>query len=215
MNDFVHCSLSMTNIVVDYSGKICLCNFDQCVYKIHRIARVGGGHYEYSAPETMMQPRQLIYEMVEYKINIDCFAVGVMAWDLATGIHAFADVQKDSYRKMLKLSKLWVQLSEGDPNDNIMKYITEIMDIPFESKPNRLGSLSCQIALLLCDEKNQLSAERIFKEFNEENNLQRRQLWFNILTVHGLSSLIECNFGHSAGESPWQNGIPDFTGSID
>jgi hypothetical protein len=71
----------MTNVVEDYSGRIRLDNFGQCQSMEHGIAPVGHGHYKYSTPETVTMPRQSVYEQTEHKMNIDCFAVGVMAWE--------------------------------------------------------------------------------------------------------------------------------------
>jgi hypothetical protein len=183
----------MSNIIVDYSGGICLCNFDQCLSKTHGIVRVGRDHYKYSAPEIMTKPEQSIYEMIEYRMNVDCFSVGMMTWELINGIHAFADIEKDSNspvadliilyyiilycnRKMLKLSQLWLDLSEGDSKSNIMKNITTIMNVKLESTSNVLYSLSYYIALLLRDVHNRLSVEQILREFREEDNAGRRRL---------------------------------------
>jgi hypothetical protein len=44
----------------------------------------------------MITPRQSAYKQIEQKMNIDYFAVGVMAWELATGIHAFTNPEEDS-----------------------------------------------------------------------------------------------------------------------
>jgi hypothetical protein len=61
------------------------------------------------------------------------------------------------------LSQLGAELSEGDPNGHIMKYITKIMKIPLESKLSNLGSLTYYVALLLREEKDRLSAEGILE----------------------------------------------------
>jgi hypothetical protein len=171
-----------------------------------------------------MMPRQSVYKHIEPQMNIDCFAVGVMAWELTTRIHALTNREEDSnspvtdlnisyyHRKMSMLSQLWVELSEGDPNSNIMKYITKIMNIPLESKPNKLDSPTYYIARLLRREKGRLSAERILEEFNPENNEGHRELWLNMLIASGLTSLNERNFGYSAGESSRQDGVSDPTG---
>jgi hypothetical protein len=116
---------------------------------------------------------------------------------------------------MSKLSKLWVELSEGNSNGNIMKYITEILGIPVESEPNRLGSLSYLIALLLRDEENRLSTERILQEFDDENNQRRRESRLNMLTANGLTSRNERNFGRSARESDWKSGMSDPAGATE
>jgi hypothetical protein len=172
----------------------------------------------------MMMPRQSVYKQIEYQMNIDCFAVGVMTGELATHIHAFTNPEEDSnspvtdlkisyyHRKMSVLSQLRVELSEGDPNRNIMKYVTKFLNIPLESKPNKLSSLTYSLALPLRDEKNRLSAEGILEEFSPETNEGRRELWLNMLTVSGLTSLNERNFGRSAGESSRQDGVSDPTG---
>jgi hypothetical protein len=116
--NFVHCTLYMTNVAADHSGRVRLDNFGQCQSMEHGIARIGRRHYKYSAPETMMMPRQSAHKQTEHKMNIDCFAVGVMAWELATGIRAFTNSEEASnspitdhnislyHRKMYMLSQL-------------------------------------------------------------------------------------------------------------
>jgi hypothetical protein len=96
LNGFIHCNLWRSNVVVDYHGNFCAHNFDECLHKEHGRARVRRGHYKYSAPETMLRPGQSIYNQINDNVNRDCFAVGVMAWEFATDIHAFANVEKDS-----------------------------------------------------------------------------------------------------------------------
>jgi hypothetical protein len=140
-SDCVHCNLSMANVVVDYPRRIRVRNFDHYQSQDECWARLGRGHYKDSAPKSLVMPRKSIYDKAKYEANVDCFAVGVMAWKLATGSNAFDDLAQDSNspaadmngvyynRKISKLSESWVQFSQGDPAGDTMKHITKIMDI--------------------------------------------------------------------------------------
>jgi hypothetical protein len=44
---------------------------------------------KHSGPEAMIMQSKSIDNYMKYKDNVDCFAVGVMTWELATGINAF------------------------------------------------------------------------------------------------------------------------------
>jgi hypothetical protein len=91
--------------VMDYLTKFNDCGFVHCNIIIINYgesmlkggcARAGHGHYKYSASETMLKPGTSIYDTVTYSENVDCFAVGVMAWELATGGHAFPNTEATS-----------------------------------------------------------------------------------------------------------------------
>jgi hypothetical protein len=171
----------MTNVVVEYSKRIRLCNFDKCESIEHGIARVGRGYYKYSAPETIIAPRKSTHHEIKYRENVDCFAVGVMPWKFVTGIHTFADTEKDSnspiadlnvlydHRKRCKLNEVGVQFSEGDPNANIVKPMRKILDIQLEDCPEQICSLSFSIALQLPDEKT----DQRLKKYSR-NSFQKR-----------------------------------------
>jgi hypothetical protein len=124
----------MSNVVVDYNGNTCVCNHDQCLPE-DELARVGCGHYKCAAPETMKKPTHFIYENTLYYNKVNCFAVGVMARELATGRHAFANMEEDSNlvvadmnilyynRKRNILSKLWVDFAESVSMNHIVEII--------------------------------------------------------------------------------------------
>jgi hypothetical protein len=44
----------------------------------------------------MIMPKKSLYDKGMYKQNVDCFALGVRAWELATGTNAFNNVAQDS-----------------------------------------------------------------------------------------------------------------------
>jgi serine/threonine protein kinase len=214
---FIHCHLSLNNVVVDDNGNICVYNFDQCLRRDGCVVHAGRRHYKYSAPETMKRPRHSIYENVKHKINIDCFAVGVIAWELAKGMHAFANVEANSNlvaadmsvlyynRKSNILSKFWDDLAEGGN----MNHITTIMDIPLESIPNVEYLLAYYIIQLLRDGTDRLGAEELLGKFDEDDNNRQRNLWSAMLTGNGLISLNECSPGRNAGGTPGEDGAND------
>jgi hypothetical protein len=187
---FVHCNLNMNNVVVGYDGGILINNFDHCLHT-NVITRCGRGNNKYSAPETMKKPGSSIYENVEYNENTDCFAVGVMAWELATGVHAFANVEETSdsmiadisvlyyNRKMNLLSKLMEQLANNS--------IGKIMNIQLEEKPNSKFSFTYYIATLLRDGKSRPTAKIIYQDLdkNADYNLLRFA-WIEYLTGNEL-----------------------------
>jgi hypothetical protein len=187
---FVHCNLNMNNVVVGYDGGIFIKNFDQSLHT-NVATRRGRGNNKYAAPETMKKPGSSIYENVEYGENTDCFAVGVMAWELATGVHAFANVEGTSdsitadisvlyyNRKMNLLSKLMEQLA----NDSI----GEIMNIKLEEKPNSKFSFSYYIATLLRDGKSRPTAKIIYEDLHKNADYSfPRIAWFQYLTGNEL-----------------------------
>jgi hypothetical protein len=95
----------MSNVVIDHDGNIKIIEYDESLSK-GGCARLGRGHYEYSAPEIMLKPGASIYTIIKYKENIDCFSVGVMAWELATGMRAFSHVEADSSLLIADMSVL-------------------------------------------------------------------------------------------------------------
>jgi hypothetical protein len=103
---FVHCNLCMSNIVVDYNGNIKIINYGEGMLK-GGCARAGRGHYKYSALETMQKPGTSIYDIVNYKENVDCFTVGVMVWELTTGEHDFPTPEATSSYVVADMSVLY------------------------------------------------------------------------------------------------------------
>jgi hypothetical protein len=161
----IHCNLCMNNVVIQSDGDIKIIGYGESVRKGGAVRR-GRGHYEYSAPETMLKPGDNIYTPIIYKENVDCFSVGVMAWELATGTHAFPKVEEDSSlanadmgvlyynRKMDTLSKLWADSAESKDFTNI----SIIMGRQLEKTPSSKYSLTSLLAQLLANGDNRLRA---------------------------------------------------------
>jgi serine/threonine protein kinase len=196
---FIHCNLCMNNVVIMYDGNIKIIGYGECVRK-GGAARLGRGHYEYSAPETMLKPGDNIYDRVIYKENIDCFSVGVVAWELATGTHAFPNVEEDSSlanadmgvlyykRKMSMLSGLWVDSAESHDLHNISK----IMGKQLERSPNSKYSLTFFLAQLLAKGDNRLIAKDFANGLDKTADYNLWQAaWIEILTANGPTSLLE------------------------
>jgi hypothetical protein len=114
----------------------------------------GRDHYKYSALEIMMKPGTSVYDTIKYQENGDCFAVCVMAWELATSGHAFPNTEAISNfivvdmnvlyynRKRNILSKLCENLAETVHFHRIVK----MMGKQLENNPNSIFTLLYYIA---------------------------------------------------------------------
>jgi hypothetical protein len=52
-------------------------------------------------------PWEYIYHQIKYHVNVDCFAIGVIAWELATSIRALADLEEDFNSPAADLNELY------------------------------------------------------------------------------------------------------------
>jgi hypothetical protein len=187
----------MNNIVIDDKGSVKIIGYGESLRRLGR-ARVGRGHREYSAPETMLKSGASIYTTIHYNENVDCFSIGVVAWELATGTRAFPNVEADSglasvdtsvlycNRKMSMLSQLWANVAERGHYTGI----STIMGKPLERNPDTQYSLTFFIAELLEKEDKRLMAKDFVNGLDKtaDYNLWRIA-WNETLTGNGLTSL--------------------------
>jgi hypothetical protein len=111
----------------------------------------------------------------------------------------------DDHRKIHILRKLWPHLAEGVPID----HITQIMGIPLESFPNKKYSPTYYIAHLPLTGDERPPASRVLEELQPGDNDGHPDLWLNMLTANGLTSLNACEIGRRTGESPEEDGMRD------